>query len=94
MYSVVVVCSNVMLFFMHSQDGEVVEYETEEDDSGRLRASIVTGPNGSPVQGRPRESSYGGGYGGGGFGDNRQRGGFDSENNFGAEDDDMWKPKS
>lgn len=75
------------------KDGEAIEYETEEDDTGRVRASVVTGPNGGPVQGRPRQP-YGGGFGGDGFGGGG--GGFGG-GGFGGdsdEDDDMWKPKN
>ena len=79
------------------QDGEPVEFETEEDDSGRLRAVTVTGPNGGPVQGRPRQAfnDYGGrGGGGGNYGGRGGGGGFDSEHDFGGgNDDDMWKPR-
>lgn len=65
-----------------------------EDDSGRARAKSVTGPNGAPVQGRPRQSfggdgGYGGGYGGGGF-----RGGGGGGYGGDSGDDDMWKPRN
>ncbi|CEO94395.1 CSD domain-containing protein [Plasmodiophora brassicae] len=48
-------------------DGETVEFDVEVGDDGRTKAMNVTGPDGSYVQGQPREQrqerSYGGGYG-------------------------------
>jgi cold shock CspA family protein len=39
--------------FRSLADGETVEYSTEEDANGRVKASRVTGPNGSEPQGQP-----------------------------------------
>mmetsp|Transcript_10811 Transcript_10811/g.17913 ORF Transcript_10811/g.17913 Transcript_10811/m.17913 type:complete len:94 (-) Transcript_10811:169-450(-) len=39
--------------FRSLADGEVVEFLVEEDDNGRRKASKVTGPEGSNVQGAP-----------------------------------------
>jgi cold shock CspA family protein len=39
--------------FRSLADGESVEYQVEIDDSGRKKASSVTGPNGADVQGAP-----------------------------------------
>eukprot|EP00811_Abedinium_folium_P010375 NODE_19598_length_836_cov_2.940762.p2 GENE.NODE_19598_length_836_cov_2.940762~~NODE_19598_length_836_cov_2.940762.p2 ORF type:complete len:117 (-),score=28.70 NODE_19598_length_836_cov_2.940762:395-745(-) len=36
-------------------DGEEVEFNVEEDVSGRMRAVCVTGPDGAPVQGSRRQ---------------------------------------
>lgn len=77
------------------QDGEPVEFDTEADESGRIRATVVTGPNGGPVQGRPRQpfggggGSFGGGGGGGSYGGGG--GGFGQRED---DDDDMWTPKN
>ena len=54
-------------------EGEAVEFEIEEEGSGRRRAMRVTGPDGVEVQGGARrlDSEYGSRYGmggGGGFG--------------------------
>jgi len=50
-------------------EGEDVEFEVGSDQNGRPRAVNVSGPNGQPPQGQPREQqSYGGG---GGFGGGR-----------------------
>lgn len=84
-----------------------MEFDTEEDETGRIRATLVTGPNGGPVQGAPRQPYGGGGGfggggggfggGGGGFGGGDQ-GGFGGGGSFAGDsnddDDDMWKPKS
>eukprot|EP00542_Grammatophora_oceanica_P019807 CAMPEP_0194048832 /NCGR_PEP_ID=MMETSP0009_2-20130614/28692_1 /TAXON_ID=210454 /ORGANISM="Grammatophora oceanica, Strain CCMP 410" /LENGTH=143 /DNA_ID=CAMNT_0038694827 /DNA_START=58 /DNA_END=485 /DNA_ORIENTATION=- len=59
--------------FKSLADGEPVEFTAEKDETGRLRAVNVTGPDGAAVQGRPRPTynSFGGfgggpgGYGGG-----------------------------
>ena len=63
--------------------GEAVEYNVEQDDTGRMKASNVTGPNGANVQGAPPPEfgSGGGGRGGGrggGYGGGREggRGGY------------------
>uniref|UniRef100_A0A7S1UZE3 CSD domain-containing protein n=1 Tax=Grammatophora oceanica TaxID=210454 RepID=A0A7S1UZE3_9STRA len=39
--------------FRSLADGEKVEFDTETDDTGRLRATSVTGPGGAAVQGAP-----------------------------------------
>lgn len=39
--------------FRSLADGESVEYEVEVDASGRRKATSVTGPEGSDVQGQP-----------------------------------------
>merc|ERR1712055_225933 len=45
-------------------EGESVEFDTMEDErSGKIKCSVVTGPNGAPCPG-----GGGGGYGGGGGG--------------------------
>eukprot|EP00563_Minutocellus_polymorphus_P002159 CAMPEP_0181048422 /NCGR_PEP_ID=MMETSP1070-20121207/15426_1 /TAXON_ID=265543 /ORGANISM="Minutocellus polymorphus, Strain NH13" /LENGTH=118 /DNA_ID=CAMNT_0023127203 /DNA_START=54 /DNA_END=410 /DNA_ORIENTATION=+ len=39
--------------FRSLADGESVEFEVEEGDDGRRKASVVTGPDGADVQGAP-----------------------------------------
>ena len=44
-------------------EGEKVEFDLEQDNTGRKKAINVTGPGGANVQGAPRppqEGSYGG----------------------------------
>jgi hypothetical protein len=41
--------------FRSLADGEAVEYTTEEDTNGRLKATGLTGPGGANVQGAPRK---------------------------------------
>jgi cold shock CspA family protein len=44
--------------FRSLADGENVEFTPVKDDSGRLKATVVTGPGGVEVQGAPfRESN-------------------------------------
>lgn len=46
--------------FRSLADGESVEFETETDAStGKTKASIVTGPGNTNVQGQPYNPSYG-----------------------------------
>merc|ERR1719359_2281938 len=54
--------------FRSLAEGESVEFTIMVGDDGRSKAQNVTGPNGSNVQGAPRQQSYGGygGYSGGG----------------------------
>jgi cold shock CspA family protein len=57
--------------FRSLAEGEDVEFDVGQDPNGRPRAINVSGPNGQPPQGQPRQQqSYGGGgggnYGGGG----------------------------
>lgn len=40
------------------QEGEPVEFTTQSDDVGRVRAERVTGPMGAYVQGAPRPQSF------------------------------------
>lgn len=66
--------------FRSLAEGEALEFTVSSDDSGRLKAENVTGPDGSYVQGAPRiqygQNQFGGGgygggppsYGGGGYG--------------------------
>ena len=67
--------------FRSLAEKELVEYDTEVDENGRLKASNVTGPQGSYVQGAPKPRFYdrdggeGGGQGGGGGGYGGPRGG-------------------
>ena len=75
--------------FRSLAEKEPVEYDTEVDENGRLKACNVTGPQGSYVQGAPKPRFYdrdggegpqggaGGGMGGGmgGGGGYRPRGG-------------------
>ena len=45
--------------FRSLADGESVEFETETDpNSGKTKASVVTGPGGQNVQGAPFNDSY------------------------------------
>jgi protein lin-28 len=39
--------------FRSLADGEQVEFQVEEDDGGRVKATSVTGPGGINVQGAP-----------------------------------------
>jgi len=39
--------------FRSLADGEDVEFRVEVDNTGRRKASFVTGPDGSDVQGKP-----------------------------------------
>mmetsp|Transcript_7968 Transcript_7968/g.9313 ORF Transcript_7968/g.9313 Transcript_7968/m.9313 type:complete len:181 (+) Transcript_7968:132-674(+) len=81
--------------FRSLADGEEVEFEKGVDDSGRIFATSVTGPDGDYVKGAPRQfnnnnfgdSGFGGGGGGGGFdgGDS----GFGG-NSGGGRGDDRW----
>eukprot|EP00548_Thalassiothrix_antarctica_P004109 CAMPEP_0194145674 /NCGR_PEP_ID=MMETSP0152-20130528/18286_1 /TAXON_ID=1049557 /ORGANISM="Thalassiothrix antarctica, Strain L6-D1" /LENGTH=89 /DNA_ID=CAMNT_0038845975 /DNA_START=139 /DNA_END=408 /DNA_ORIENTATION=+ len=51
--------------FRSLADGEAVEYEVETDDQARKKATTVTGPDGTNVQGapfRPQEDDYDDGY--------------------------------
>jgi cold shock CspA family protein len=63
--------------FRSLAEKEPVEYETVQDENGRLKAANVTGPQGGFVQGAPkpqfrsygdRDEGGGGGGGGGGYG--------------------------
>jgi cold shock CspA family protein len=45
--------------FRSLADGEAVEYVAEEDNSGRVKATQVTGPGGSVVQVRDIDISSG-----------------------------------
>ena len=64
--------------FRSLAEKEPVEYETVQDENGRLKAANVTGPQGGYVQGAPKpqfrsygdrdEGGGGGGYSGGGGG--------------------------
>merc|ERR1719318_163670 len=57
--------------FRTLSEGENVEFDTMEDErSGKIKCSIVTGPNGAPCPGD------GGGGGGGGYGGGRGGGGY------------------
>mmetsp|Transcript_6389 Transcript_6389/g.9038 ORF Transcript_6389/g.9038 Transcript_6389/m.9038 type:complete len:161 (+) Transcript_6389:89-571(+) len=78
--------------FRSLMDGEPVEFEVIEDDTGRKSAQNVTGPDGAYVQGRPRPqyNDYGGGgfagrndggFGGGGFAGGND-GGFGGGQNY------------
>lgn len=54
--------------FRSLAEGEAVEFHVEGGDDGRTKAIDVTGPNGAPPQGAPRqEMGYGRGGGGGGY---------------------------
>lgn len=77
--------------FRSLAEGEKVEYVVDlNDNSGKVKALSVTGPNGGDVQGapqrrmQPRNGTFGGGRrfnnGGGGYG--APRGGY--ENNYGG----------
>ena len=49
--------------FRSLADGESVEFESETDSNGRVKATKVTGPGGANVQGAPfRPQSDFGGY--------------------------------
>ncbi|KAA8496405.1 Cold shock domain-containing protein 4 [Porphyridium purpureum] len=70
--------------FRSLAEGEAVEFTVMVDDrSGKLKAINVTGPNGAPVQGQPRQSNSSN-YGSGGFND---RGGG---NDYGRGRDDGY----
>ena len=42
--------------YLFSQEGETVEFEINEDESGKRSAQGVTGPEGAYVQGAPRKN--------------------------------------
>jgi len=64
--------------FRSLAEGEAVEFIVEAGDDGRTKAIDVTGPNGAPPQGAPRqEMGYGGGGGGRGGGSYGGGGGYD-----------------
>ena len=73
-------------------DGEAVQFEVEMDNrTGKSRASNVTGPDGSNVQGAPRNQGgssggYGGGqsYGGGQGGYGGGQGGYGGGQSYGG----------
>jgi cold shock CspA family protein len=44
--------------FRSLADGEAVEYVPEQDANGRLKATNLTGPGGSNVQGAPKQNDY------------------------------------
>mmetsp|Transcript_8450 Transcript_8450/g.10686 ORF Transcript_8450/g.10686 Transcript_8450/m.10686 type:complete len:144 (-) Transcript_8450:216-647(-) len=44
--------------FRSLDEGEVVEFEISEDNSGRRSATGVTGPEGAYVKGAPRRNSF------------------------------------
>ena len=48
-------------------EGEKVEFDLEQDNTGRKKAINVTGPGGANVQGAPRPPQEGYGGGGGGY---------------------------
>eukprot|EP00933_Yihiella_yeosuensis_P077755 TRINITY_DN885_c0_g1_i1.p1 TRINITY_DN885_c0_g1~~TRINITY_DN885_c0_g1_i1.p1 ORF type:complete len:119 (+),score=23.06 TRINITY_DN885_c0_g1_i1:71-427(+) len=48
--------------FKSLADGEDVEFDLEEDRTGKLRCVRVTGPGGAPVKGSDRERSQGDNY--------------------------------
>ena len=60
-------------------ESEAVQFDLEEDErTGKTRACNVTGPNGAPVQGQPREEQGGYNSGGKGGGYGQQQGGYNS----------------
>lgn len=74
------------------KEGETVEFTKQNDASGRLKASLVTGPMGAFVQGAPKESFSRSFEGGAGF--NSAPRSFKKRDDLDDEFDDFsWAPE-
>jgi cold shock CspA family protein len=72
-FTIIKICARIL------QEGETVEFTVQHDETGRLKATLVTGPMGAFVQGMPKPSFRSNDNTNYGFGNTSRTSDFDDE---------------